>query len=243
MARRIVLPPCALSRISGWCRGAFHCGLAPFSIAESDRCNHSRASHGMDRRRASIPCFCTIDPRSSRRAGELRCPPSCRGRRWVPCSPRLNSIAAIVANAVQSWLPRPNIISSGRRSPKSWSPAAPHAKRRSPFEKWTLPTSCRRARRIRRLEIVQHQFTIFAFQVGHAVLCCHNRERLFPLPAIHALRGDQLEAMTCGTGIERFLASWSRGKFLRAFIAWSELLRLSEASRQGEKCDHEKQRP
>ena len=162
---------------------------------------------------------------------------------WVPCSPRLNSIAAIVANAVQSWPPRPNIISSGRRTPKSWSPAAPHAKRRSPFEKWTLPTSCRRARRIRRLEIVQHQFTIFAFQVGHAVLCCHNRERLFPLPAIHALRGDQLEAMTCGTGIERFRAAWSRGKFLRAFIAWSELLRLSEASRQGEKCDHEKQRP
>src|SRR5262249_12378964 len=33
-----------------------------FSIAESDGCDHSRPSPGMDRRRASIACLCPVDP-------------------------------------------------------------------------------------------------------------------------------------------------------------------------------------
>ncbi len=91
-----------------------------------------------------------------------------------------------------------------------------HGATRSTRREGILPAAAGRgrARRKRRFEIIEHDLLLLGRQQRHLVLVVHPLQTIFPLPARHALLGDELEVVTRRAGIERVVAAGTGGKLL-----------------------------
>src|ERR1700752_4841263 len=73
----------------------------------------------------------------------------------------------------------------------------------------------RRLGRVLLLEIAEDELTILALDIRHVVALGHPAQRVVPLRAAQALRGDELEIVAWRAGVERLVASGSLGQILR----------------------------
>src|SRR5262245_25065974 len=86
-------------------------------------------------------------------------------------------------------------------------------------------------------EIIKNLLAIFALHVRHVVALDHPLEALVPALARHALRGVDLEAVTRGAEIERFVSVGAGGILLGVFRGRPHRLRLTGSIERG---DHDR---
>src|ERR1041385_4762371 len=92
------------------------------------------------------------------------------------------------------------------------------------FAERILPAAApgRRARRIGRFEIAEHDGAILVVERRHVVAAEHQIDRGLPSGAAQALLRDEFESVAGCAGIEGFVAPGAGGKIRRAFVARGE---------------------